>query len=70
VVVTGKLTKHKRDDIEELVRRHGGHVGTNVNRGTNILVAGDKAGSKLAEAKKLGVTVVSEEDFEKMIAEE
>jgi len=69
VVVTGKLSKYKRDDIEDLIRRHSGNVGSSLSRGTNILVAGEKAGSKLDKAKEYGVSVISEDDFEKLITE-
>ncbi len=72
LVVTGKLTRHKREDIEELIRQHGGNVGSGITRGTSYLVAGEIArdkGSKLAKAEELGVPVISEVDFEKMIAD-
>ncbi|MBC8869297.1 MAG: NAD-dependent DNA ligase LigA, partial [Planctomycetes bacterium] len=66
-VVTGTLTKYTRDDVHELIERHGGRASSSVSKKTDYVVAGEKAGSKLAKAEKLGVLVISEEDFEEMI---
>ncbi len=67
-VVTGTLEKYRREDVEELIARHGGRVASSVSQKTNVLIAGADAGSKLAKAQKLGVQVISEEMFEQMIA--
>jgi NAD-dependent DNA ligase len=68
VVVTGTLMNHDRKSIEALIARHGGKAAASVSKNTSLVVAGDDAGSKLAKARELGVRVVSEEDFEKMLA--
>ena len=68
VVVTGTLTKFDRAGIEALIKEHGGTASGSVSRKTDYLVAGEKAGSKLAKAKELGVAVLTEEEFEKLIA--
>ena len=68
LVVTGTLVKYTRDQIEELVSQHGGHATSSVSKKTDYLVAGEKAGSKLEKAKRLGVKVLSEEEFEELIA--
>ena len=68
-VVTGKLEKYTRDEIHEMVTRHGGRASSSVSKNTDYLVAGEKAGSKLAKAEKLGVEVLSETDFEKLLVE-
>jgi DNA ligase (NAD+) len=68
LVVTGTLAKFTRDEIEELISRHGGHAASSVSKKTDYLIAGEKAGSKLEKAKELGVKVLSEEEFEKLIA--
>ena len=68
VVVTGTLTKYTRNQIQELIVEHGGKAGSSVSKKTDYLVAGEKAGSKLAKAESLGVQVLSEDDFEKLIA--
>ena len=64
LVVTGTLQKFTRAEIEELITRHGGHAATSVSKSTDYLVAGEKAGSKLAKAKELGVKIIGEEEFE------
>lgn len=68
VVVTGTLTKYKRDEIEDLIERHGGKASSSISRKTDYLVAGEKAGSKLAKAESLGVKVISEDEFEQLIS--
>jgi DNA ligase (NAD+) len=67
LVVTGTLQKYSRDEIEELIARHGGHAASSVSKNTDYLVAGEKAGSKLAKAKELGVKVITEGQFEAML---
>ena len=66
-VVTGTLTKYTRDEVRELIERHGGRASSSVSGKTDYVLAGEKAGSKLAKAEKLGVPVISETDFEQMI---
>jgi DNA ligase (NAD+) len=67
LVVTGTLTKYTRDGINELIQQHGGHAASSVSKNTDYVVAGEKAGSKLAKAKELGVPVLTEEEFERLI---
>lgn len=67
LVVTGTLQKYKRDEIKELIERHGGRAASSVSKSTDYLVAGEKSGSKLDKARQLGVKVLSEEDFEQLI---
>ena len=65
-VVTGSLVKYTRDEIHELIERLGGRPSSSVSKKTDYVVAGEKAGSKLAKAQSLGVPVLSEDDFEAM----
>lgn len=67
LVVTGTLVRYTRDQIEELITQHGGHAASSVSKNTDYLVAGEKAGSKLAKAEQLGVKVISEAEFERLI---
>jgi DNA ligase (NAD+) len=67
VVVTGKLTRLTRDAAHALIERHGGRVSSSVSKTTDFLVAGEKAGSKLAKAEKLGVRVMTEDEFLEML---
>ena len=68
LVVTGTLQKYGRDEIKELITRHGGRAASSVSKKTDYLVAGEKAGSKLAKAEELGVSVITEEEFEAILA--
>lgn len=68
-VVTGTLSKYGRKEIEALIESYGGKTASSVSKKTDYVLAGEAAGSKLRKANELGVTVISEEDFEKMISE-
>jgi DNA ligase (NAD+) len=67
LVVTGTLQKYSREEIQELIAKHGGRAASSVSKSTDYLVAGEKAGSKLEKAQKLGVKVLTEEEFEGLI---
>jgi DNA ligase (NAD+) len=67
LVVTGKLQKYSRDQIEGLITQHGGRAASSVSKKTDYLIAGDDAGSKLEKAKELGVKVLNETEFESLI---
>lgn len=69
LVVTGTLAKYTRDEVKELIARHGGRAASSVSKKTDYLVAGDNAGSKLAKARQLGVPVLSEDGLEKLLRE-
>jgi DNA ligase (NAD+) len=69
LVVTGTLVKYKRDEIETLITEHGGKASSSVSKKTDYLVAGAEAGSKLEKAEKLGVKVLSEEEFDALLSE-
>jgi DNA ligase (NAD+) len=65
-VITGTLSQ-SRDEIAELIRARGGKVSGSVSKKTSYVLAGDEAGSKLEKAKKLGVRILNESDFRKML---
>ena len=69
VVVTGSLETFSRTEAEEAVRAAGGHAASSVSAKTSYLVAGEKAGSKLARATQLGVPVLDEDGFRKLLQE-
>jgi len=66
-VITGTLSQ-PREEIAEMIIARGGKVSGSVSKKTSYVLAGDEAGSKLEKAKKLGVRVVSEEEFRAMTA--
>lgn len=66
-VLTGTLSTMSRDDAKEKIREQGGDVSGSVSAKTDYVVAGESAGSKLDKAQELGVTIVSEEEFIKMM---
>ncbi|HXI12903.1 MAG TPA: NAD-dependent DNA ligase LigA [Thermoanaerobaculia bacterium] len=63
VVVTGTLANHSRDEVHAIIEREGGKASGSVSSRTSYVVAGDDAGSKLEKARKLGVAVLSEDEF-------
>jgi DNA ligase (NAD+) len=64
--VTGTLSK-PRKEIHKLIEAEGGNVTASVSKGLDYLVAGEKAGSKLEKAKKLGIKVLSEQELISMM---
>jgi NAD-dependent DNA ligase len=69
IVVTGTLKRYKRDEIEALIVKLGGRASGSVSKKTDFLVAGEEAGSKLEKAQKLGVKVLTEDEFLGMVGE-
>ena len=68
-VLTGTLSKYTRNEASELILAQGGTVSSSVSKNTSFVLAGEAAGSKLTKAQSLGVTVISEDDFERMLSE-
>jgi DNA ligase (NAD+) len=68
LVVTGSLPSLSRGEAEEAIRAAGGHAASSVSAKTDYLVAGEKAGGKLAKAEQLGVPVLDEEAFRRLLA--
>lgn len=68
-VLTGTLTKYAREEAEKLIKDRGGKTAGSVSAKTDYVLAGGKAGSKLAKAQKLGVAVIDEAAFEKLLKE-
>lgn len=66
VVVTGKLEMFTRNSINVKIEELGAKAGSAVSKNTDYLICGEKAGSKLAKARELGITVLSEEQFMEM----
>jgi DNA ligase (NAD+) len=70
VVVTGSLAGFDRQAAEEAIRGAGGHAAGSVSGKTDYVVAGENAGSKLLRAQELGVPVLDEEAFRRLLAGE
>lgn len=67
LVVTGTLSRFDRAEVERLIRELGGKASGSVSKKTAYLVAGENAGSKLDKARELGVTILDEEGFARLI---
>lgn len=67
VVVTGTLPTLGRKEAQELIERYGGKASSSVSKKTDYLLAGENAGSKLAKAQELGITVISESELYQML---
>ena len=59
-VITGSLTGYSRDELSDKIKQLGGKVTTSVSKNTDVLLCGEKAGSKLTKAEKLGITIWDE----------
>ena len=62
-VITGTLSKMSRDEAKAKLREFGAKVTDTVSKNTTALIAGEKAGSKIKKAEKLGITIYTEEEF-------
>lgn len=70
IVISGSFERHSRDELKALIELNGGKNLAAVSGTTDYLLAGDKIGpAKLQKATKLGVKIISENDFEQMIAD-
>ena len=66
-VLTGALEKYSRKEAEDLIEKYGGKTSSSVSKKTSYVLAGEDAGSKLTKAQELGVTVITENEFEDMV---
>ena len=70
IVISGKFTGHSRDELKELIELHGGHNLAAVSGNADYLLAGENMGpAKLKKAEKLGIRIISEEEFMALIGE-
>jgi len=66
-VLTGTLPSMTRDEATRIIQMYGGKVSGSVSKKTSYVLAGEEAGSKLTKAQDLGITILSEEEFKKML---
>jgi len=70
IVISGTFERHSRDELKTLIEHHGGKNSSSISKNTSYLLAGSNVGpSKMAKVEQLGIEVISEEDFERMLAE-
>lgn len=67
IVLTGSLMSFTRSEAGRLIEKNGGEVQSAVTKTTTLVVAGDSAGSKLDKAKKLGITIIDEDEFRRRL---
>ena len=65
-VLTGSLEKYSREEASNIIEKFGGKTSSSVSKKTSYVLAGEDAGSKLTKAQSLGVTVITEAEFEEM----
>ena len=71
IVISGVFAKHSREEYKELIERHGGKNVGSISKETDFVLAGENMGpAKLEKAGKLGIPVISEDDFLKMIEDD
>ena len=68
-VITGTLNSLKRSDAKKLIISKGGRLTSSISRSTDYLIKGESPGSKLQKAKNLGVTILQEEEFLRLLGE-
>ena len=67
VVLTGNLHNYTRDEAKDIIESLGGTTSSSVSKKTDIVLAGEKAGSKLQKALDLGIKIINEDEFKEMI---
>jgi DNA ligase (NAD+) len=66
-VLTGTLSSMTRDQAKNLIKKEGGKVNSTITNNTDFLIAGESAGSKLSKAEKLGIKILTEEEFQELL---
>ena len=67
IVVTGTLENFTRQQIEQTIKEHGGKSSSSVSKNTSFVLAGVNPGSKVEKAQKLGIKIINEIQFMKLI---
>jgi DNA ligase (NAD+) len=66
-VLTGRLESYSRDRAGEIIKGFGGRVSSSVSKNTDMVLAGEDAGSKLDKARRLNIRIIDEKEFREMI---
>ncbi len=67
IVLTGSLPTYKRGEATAMIEQNGGEVAASVSKTVDIVLAGEEAGSKLEKAQKLGIKIIDEAEFKRML---
>ncbi len=67
IVITGTLSAITRNEAKEIIKKLGGKIVSSISKNTDILIAGEKAGSKLEKAEKLGIKIMKEEELNNLL---
>ena len=67
IVLTGTLAEFTISQASKIIEDNGGEVLSSVSKATTIVLAGESAGSKLDKAKKLGIKIINEDEFKRLI---
>lgn len=68
IVISGVFTHHSRDEYKDLIEKNGGKNVGSISAKTSFILAGDNMGPAKLEKQKLGVTILSEDEFLKLIS--
>ncbi|MCX7917937.1 MAG: NAD-dependent DNA ligase LigA [bacterium] len=68
-VITGTLKNYSRNEIQNYIKKLGGKVTNSVSKNTDYIICGSEPGSKLEKGRALGIKIISEEEFEKLVKE-
>ena len=66
-VLTGSLENYTREEASNIIESFGGKTSSSVSKKTDYVLAGEEAGSKLTKAESLGIKIITEQEFQKMI---
>jgi DNA ligase (NAD+) len=70
IIISGTFQKHSREELKSMIEQHGGKNVGSISKNTSYLLAGDNMGpSKLEKVQKLGIPIISEDEFLEMIGE-
>ena len=70
IVFTGELKSFNRNQAKAMVRQMGGNSSSSITKDTDFVISGENPGSKYAQAKKLGIKIINEEEFSRLVGQE